>query len=650
MKTHWKIAVLFSAVLVIFPAICTAGIAPGQPAPIFSEKDSSGKEFRLESLRGKPMVILYFFDVDSRSSREGLANLGELTRRFADVSLSVVGITSSPRKQALDFVQSSKIEFPVLLDSSGIEDLYHAKAILPTVCILGPDLNVLDYIQGGGKTTEIMLVRLAERNLQRQKISVAKAISDQVIKKHPENAQAKAVKGYAALKENDISTAEKAFKDISGKRKEEEIIKKEGLTAVYAKKGETGKALEIIQEVEQKAPDRGFVNVIKGDILYSQKKTSEAEKEYAKAVSKTADDPYHKSLAFNRFGRFKASVGQFDQARSLYDQALEIEPYDIEATSNKGVTYEKENRWDKALESYQKAVKIDAADMFSSVLARKAEQMLAVQRDSKEKERIDRLVKELAERFRSRQSKLRKTDEDPWTSRPMILAFVDFQEEGSLSDRDGFSTVITSKLAELLNTSNRVNVVERVLLERLLEELNLGSSELADPETALRLGKVLAAKLIGTGQLLFLPDGTLLTMRLIDSETSGIAKVLSRQLNPGTGIEKAMNELNRDILKTVIEKYPLRGFVVRTDSTQIMVNIGSKQGVIQGTEFEVLEEQKPIEYKGKVLTPSPKPIAEISIEAVEPDFSIGKVIRQEKPIQTDMKIQEKLFTAPAKTL
>ena len=36
------------------------------------------------------------------------------------------------------------------------------------MCILGPNLVVLDYFQGGGKTTEVMLVGLAERKLQRK--------------------------------------------------------------------------------------------------------------------------------------------------------------------------------------------------------------------------------------------------------------------------------------------------------------------------------------------------------------------------------------------------------------------------------------------------------------------------------------------------
>ncbi len=269
---------------------------------------------------------------------------------------------------------------------------------------------------------------------------------------------------------------------------------------------------------------------------------------------------------------------------------------------------------------------------------------MELQRDAARKQRIDKLVSELAARYRS-QKKLQIKRKDTWTSRPMILTFVDFQEKGGLAERDGFSTVLTLRLAEHLNASGRVQVVERVLVERLLEELNLGSSELADRETALRLGKVLAAKLIGTGSLYFLPNGTLLSLRLIDTETSAIPKMVNKQFNLQTFLEKELFGLNREILRTIIAKYPLRGYLVDAAGNQVIINLGSKQGVVLGTKFEVLEEQKPIKYKGKRLQVRPKPIAEIEVVQVEPDLSYGKVVKEEKSVKRDDKVQEKIDEA-----
>jgi tetratricopeptide (TPR) repeat protein len=527
------------------------------------------------------------------------------------------------------------------LDNAGVSDRYQARFIMPTVCVIGPDLKVLDFFQGGGKTIEIMLMRLAERTLQRRETMLARAISDEVVKRNPENVKAKTVKAYAALKEGNLDEAEKTFHALSKKTGKAEILGKEGLTAVYAKKGKTEKALEMAKEVEQKAPDRAYVHVVKGDILYSQNKKDEAREEYQKGTQKTSAEPFQKALAYNKLGRLNASIGQYEQARELYDQAVEIDPYYIEATSNKGMTYEKEGKWNDALEAYQKALRVNKQDTFAAVLARKAEEMLALQKDVAQKERIDKLVKDLAARYRS-QKKSSTKGEDSWTSRPMVLSFIDFQEKGGLSERQGFSTVLTTQLSDQLNASGRVQAVERILVERLLEELNLGSSELTDPETALKLGNVLAAKVIGTGTLFFLPDGTLLTMRLIDTETSAIPKVVTKQLAPGTSLDKEIGKLNREILKAIIQKYPLQGYLVQASGDQVIINLGTNHGVVLGTKFDVIEDQKPIKYKGKLLQGAPKTIGQIEIVRVEPDLSYGRILNQDRPLKTDDKIKEKL--------
>ena len=119
--------------------------------------------------------------------------------------MAVWGITRSSREAAVEFTNQANLTFPVLLDASDVSDLYQARLILPTVCILGPELKALDYFQGGGKTTEIMLVRLAERTLQRKKTMVAKAISNTVIEKNPGNIEAQSVKGYAEIKEGNLA-------------------------------------------------------------------------------------------------------------------------------------------------------------------------------------------------------------------------------------------------------------------------------------------------------------------------------------------------------------------------------------------------------------------------------------------------------------
>jgi len=224
----------------------------------------------------------------------------------------------------------------------------------------------------------------------------------------------------------------------------------------------------------------------------------------------------------------------------------------------------------------------------------------------------------------------------------MIMTFVDFQEKGGLSERDGLSSVLMLQLSDQLNASGRIQVVERILIEKLLEELDLGSSDLADPDTALRLGQVLAAKIIGSGSIFYLPNGNILSLRLIDTETSAVPKIINRQFGPSLSLDKELNLLNHEILTAFKKEYPLQGYIVQASSDRILINLGSKQGVSQDTKFEVLKEKEPIKYKGKILHGASQAVALLQVVQVEPDLSYARILSQQSSIARDDKIQEKV--------
>ncbi|RJR20292.1 MAG: tetratricopeptide repeat protein [Nitrospiraceae bacterium] len=647
MKTILKtlsIIIIVIAGLTLISSSCYSQISSGKQAELFSLKDSEGKTYDLSAMKKHPLLILYFFDVESRPSQEGLLSLDQLVKQYKGTSLNVWAITLSPKNRVSAFIKETGLNFPVLLDSSNVSKRYNAQTVLPTVCVVGPGLRIMDYFQGGGKSTETMLVRVAERELQQKHTEFARAVSSDIIKKNPQNVKARTVEGYAALKENNLDEAEKVFSSITEKGTEGEVLGKEGLAAVYAKKDQKDKALKLVEELEQKAPDRSYPHVIKGDILYAQNKKKEAEQEYQKAVNKKTAETYQEAVKYNQMGRMYASTGDYKNARALYDQAVTIDPYYIEGTTNKGLTYEKEGQWDKALESYRQALAINEKDNFAAVLVKKAQEMLDIQKDAERKKRMDQLIKDLSERYKVQKKKTDKSG-DTWTSGPMVLSFVDIQEKGGLAERDGFSMVLMTQLADLLNASGRVKVVERAVIDLLLEELNLGSSELADPETALRLGKVLAARLIGTGSVFYMPQGTLLNLRLIDTETSAIPQVTSRQIDSLSSLDNELFRLNREILRTVIEKYPLQGYVVKDAGEEFIINIGAKQGVVTGTKFDVVEEQEPIKYKGKLLKAEPRSVASLEVVRVEPDLCYVRVLRKDRPLRADDKVQEKIEQA-----
>ena len=114
---------------------------------------------------------------------------------------------------------------------------------------------------------------------------------------------------------------------------------------------------------------------------------------------------------------------------------MALDPYYIEATANRGQTYEKESKWDKVLDAYRQALALNKDDVLSAALAKRAQSIVALQNDVVKMRRMDSLVKRLTAQYRSPQESTPK-EEDSWTSRPMVVSLMDFQEKGGLSKRE----------------------------------------------------------------------------------------------------------------------------------------------------------------------------------------------------------------------
>jgi tetratricopeptide (TPR) repeat protein/peroxiredoxin len=631
----WSLAALVA--LTAWSGGASASALVGSRAPDFTLSDLDGSPHRLASLQERPMVMLYFFDAASKPSHSGLVTLDRLCAQYGHGRLVVWAITRSSKEQVQRFVSQAPIGFPILMDSGPVSANYQADRILPTTCILGPDLSVLDLLQGGGRSAEIMLQRLAQRALQHRQSDFARAVSRKVVQEHPQNVEAAITGAYADLRQGKLDDSKKTFARLAGQGR---AAGYEGLSAVAAQKGQVQQALELARKAEQSDPSRGYVHVIKGDVLYGQNQKQAAEKEYAKALTQKTIAPYHRAKAYNQLGRIRAEQGRYEQARQLYEQAQAQDPYYIEAATNQGLVYEKQGRYDQALTSYAKALRVDKTDRYALLLQKNLLSMLASERDRSEKSRIDTLVKDLAERYRKHRGAKSGGASDGWTSRPMVLSIVDLRQSGQLAERDGFAEVFTDQLSDTLNGTGRVQVVERAIVEKLLQELNLGSSQLADPAAALQLGKVLSAKLIVTGSLYYQAGRYLLSMRLIDTETTRIAKVLSAELPGSDGAGEQVRRLSRRILATVMEQYPLQGYVVQAEANQVVINLGAGQGVAPGTRFDILEASAPVQYRGRQLQGLAKVIGQVEIEHVESDFCRGRVLHADRPVARDDKLRE----------
>jgi TolB-like protein len=110
-------------------------------------------------------------------------------------------------------------------------------------------------------------------------------------------------------------------------------------------------------------------------------------------------------------------------------------------------------------------------------------------------------------------------------SRPVVVVFTFANSSiGAKSDFDGLSTGIQDLLITDLASSTKVRLVDRSRIAELLQEQNLVRTGQVDPQTAVRLGRILGAQYAITGG--FMADklgNAVMTSHTVDIETSQIA-------------------------------------------------------------------------------------------------------------------------------
>ena len=200
--------------------------------------------------------------------------------------------------------------------------------------------------------------------------------------------------------------------------------------------------------------------------------------------------------------------------------------------------------------------------------------------------RVDALVDELVKRYRDNTIPASSAG-DGWTSDHGIsLVFLEVKNSGLSSSEADY---ILGRVGENLMNIGRFQVVERQVLDKLMAELKLSSSALADPATALKLGKVLSARLIVTGSIVHDKKNWLVSLRFIETETTAIKASLSTMMT-GKEMVKIADELAGRVADKLQHTYPLQAVISSVDGNKGVINIGSQSGVTSDMRFNVLDD------------------------------------------------------------
>jgi peroxiredoxin len=215
------ILVFFAAAFSPLPLY--AWVKVGAAAPPFSLKDLQGKTHSLAGGKAAQITILYFFDVDSQSSREGIIKLALMATKHRS-ALRVLAISGSSREKLARFDRETDIPFPLLYDDGKVRSLYNAKMILPVVCAVDSGRMVLDYHQGGGMTLQTKLGQLSDRVTQAGKTASLKGADE-----------ADAPKGRKPAVKPPAASGEAAGRDLPRLRARQELLQPPPVSIVTSK-------------------------------------------------------------------------------------------------------------------------------------------------------------------------------------------------------------------------------------------------------------------------------------------------------------------------------------------------------------------------------------------------------------------------------
>ncbi len=602
----------------------------GHIAPAFTVRDIRGQDVDLDQIMAESpdMVIIYFFTTEG--GVKITRRLSAIPMLYGHDKVRIIAFGVKEDEQALKaFADKLKIDYYIATNEQ-VNDLYGPVKPLPLTFILKNDKTIVRIVQGSGETETAILLNVAETYLMQGKTDEAVTIANKARDEGENTTKATQVRGIAFTKAGKLDEAEKEFGLISYK---------EGLAKVALERREYGKAIDL---ANQAGPQSGYADTIKATALMRSGKLDEAATTFEAATKKPAED-WQNSEALTGQGRLLQEKDDNAGAVTKYQDAISLNPYNVEALSNEGAAHRAEGNLEKAAESLEKAKAIRDDDLVLCMLEQVRHEMEEAN-DIKRGELIRAQIADLAERYEEMKKAGTAKPADTWSTRPLVLAFLPSSNRTSVFfERAGTDVVLRRELQSQVRAKDAVyQVVEREVLDKLLQELELGTSELASQDTQLQLGRLFSAQYLGFADFAQAGSDTLMYLRLVDTETTGIALQLMRNLKNAASIAALAEDLAQEMVTKIIEERELKGLIADAVSDEsVIINLGKAHGIEPGQKFTIIEEGEPIEVSGRVIAYRPKHVGLLEVTEVEDRYATCKVLRKSEGVQLakEMKIK-----------
>ncbi|PIQ56196.1 MAG: hypothetical protein COW02_01435 [Comamonadaceae bacterium CG12_big_fil_rev_8_21_14_0_65_59_15] len=604
----------------------------GEVAPPFKASSLAKKTLDNAAITQGAMSVLYFFDTQRcKGCIETLARLRELSEQFRSEGIVVLAFGKMPEAELARLPVKESSNFHLLSADADVLQKFHIADMLPTVVVTTKGGSVTSVIHGGGAANDKVIFSLAESMLARGNAVAASQLFNSLRGIQSQMTVAQIGYAYGLLKQNKSNQAAAIFSSAAADtRKDMALRGHEGLAEVALAAGDLDKALAEANLALRINPNRTAAQLTKAKVYAARGNSKEAEQAVALASSSdaVADFSWQTAEATTARGNLVKKVSPAT-AINAYKEAVEVNPFAADALANQGQLLQAMGDSAQAIELLRQASERAPKDRAVLALLRQAEQASKQKMDLERQRYIDESVKDLVARFKEQKNTKPARPVDEWTSQAMAVSVLDFQTSGDteLLGKLGMDRLLLQEFSQAL-LNQGITVVDRAILDKLLAELKLGASELADPDTQLRLGRIMAARLITTGSFTGAGQTKAVSMRMIDTETTHIA-YSSTQRNITIDPVALAEQMATAVVKTVHEKYPLKGRIAVADDDQaIIINLGKKHGAAPGQTFNVLGEGVPIELNGRILGYREAKLGQLQVTASEDLMSYAKVVEK----------------------
>jgi peroxiredoxin len=136
----------------------------GDQAPAFDVQDLDGATLKLDNLRGK-VVVLNFWFIACPPCRSEMPVLNELVDKYQDRGVVFVAFAADPPEALRDFLESHKFQYRVVPDATPIAERFGVRGA-PTHIIIDPEGRFSKIVYGEIVDVETDLEEPIERLLE----------------------------------------------------------------------------------------------------------------------------------------------------------------------------------------------------------------------------------------------------------------------------------------------------------------------------------------------------------------------------------------------------------------------------------------------------------------------------------------------------